>query len=306
MRIDTLTYHNVQTQGARRRAWLREHSPRHLQQCAALMLSALAQRNPGASPATLVLGAGACTEVPLEDLARHSDEVVLADIDLASMQQARAELQSPALHRRVRLVECDLSGGVSANLHRLLVRRPWDALKSQGARAVFDAAASCLEQCPIPDPPQLETLGAGEFGLVISSLTLSQLFSYPLFDVLDHIQRLAPSYLDEQERHHHYQQAAQDFRVRVIKAHLHLLRELLDTGGLVVLLSDERGFAFNIAGTDHDAQHRRDIPLVPRAFFDLIHQDFEVLQESHWEWITDLPEKDRFGRGYEVAAYILK
>lgn len=306
MRIDTLTYHNVETQGARRRAWLREHSPQHLQQCAALVLSALAKREPGASRATLVLGAGACTEIPLQELARHSDEVALADLDLASMQQAWEELQSPALRRRARLLQCDLTGGVSTSLHRLLPRQPWNALIAQGARAVFDAAATCLEQCPIPDPPHLDTLGAGEYGLVISSLTLSQLFSYPLLDVLDHVQQLAPTYLNEQEHHYRYQQAAQDFRIRIIQSHLHLLRELLDTGGLAVLLSDIRGFAFNISGTDHAAAHRRAIPLVPRVFPELVRDTFSVLQEEHWEWITDLPEKEKFGRGYEVVGYVLK
>jgi hypothetical protein len=305
VRIDTLTYHNVETQGARRRAWLREHSPQHLQHCAALIHSALEKREPGVSPGTLVLGAGACTEIPLEELARHSDEVALADLDLASMQQAWEELPSSALRRRVRLLECDLTGGVSANLRHLLARQQWDARIAQGARAVFDAAANCLEQCPIPDPPQLDTLGAGEFGLVISSLTLSQLFSYPLLDVLDSIQQLAPTYLNEQEHHHRYQQAAQDFRARIIQSHLHLLRELLDTGGLAVLLSDIRGFAFNVFGTDHDAEHRRSIPLVPRAFPELVRDTFTVLQEEHWEWITDLPEKDKFGRGYEVVGYVL-
>ena len=305
MRIDTLTYHNVETQGARRRAWLREHSPQHLQHCAALIHSALEKREPGVSPGTLVLGAGACTEIPLEELARHSDEVALADLDLASMRQAWEELPSSALRRRVRLLECDLTGGVSANLRHLLTRQQWDARIAQGARAVFDAAANCLEQCPIPDPPQLDTLGAGEFGLVISSLTLSQLFSYPLLDVLDSIQQLAPTYLNEQEHHHRYQQAAQDFRARIIQSHLHLLRELLDTGGLAVLLSDIRGFAFNVTGTDHDAEHRRAIPLVPRVFPELVSSVFTVLQEEHWEWITDLPEKDKFGRGYEVVGYVL-
>jgi hypothetical protein len=305
VRIDTLTYHNVETQGARRRAWLREHSPQHLQHCAALIHSALEKREPGVSPGTLVLGAGACTEIPLEELARHSDEVALADLDLASMQQAWEELPSSALRRRVRLLECDLTGGVSANLRHLLARQQWDARIAQGARAVFDAAANCLEECPIPDPPQLDTLGAGEFGLVISSLTLSQLFSYPLLDVLDSIQQLAPTYLNEQEHHHRYQQAAQDFRARIIQSHLHLLRELLDTGGLAVLLSDIRGFAFNVFGTDHDAEHRRSIPLVPRAFPELVRDTFTVLQEEHWEWITDLPEKDKFGRGYEVVGYVL-
>src|SRR5712692_11728969 len=89
--------------------------------------------------------------------ARRSYEVVLADFDLASMRQAWEELESPALRRRVRLLECDLTGGVSAKLHRLLARQRWDALIAQGARAVFDAAATCLEQCAIPDPPQLRS-----------------------------------------------------------------------------------------------------------------------------------------------------
>ena len=83
------------------------------------------------------------------------------------------------------------------------------------------------------------------------------------------------------------------------------MRELVDTGGLIVLLSDIRGFAFNIMGTDHDAGHRRAIPLVPRVFSDLVRENFTVLEESHWEWITNLPEKDKFGRGYEVVGYLL-
>ena len=305
MRIDTLTYHNVETQGVHRRKWLREHSPQHLQSCAALIHSALEKRPSSVSRGTVVLGAGACTEVPLGELGRNSDEVVLADLDLNAMRQAWEELPAAALRRRARLVECDLTGGVSLNLHRLLARQPWGALVTQGARAIFDAAATCLQECLIPDPPQLETLDADAFGLVISSLTLTQLFSYPLLDVLDKIQQLAPTYLNEQERHHRYQQAAQDFRTRIIQAHLHLMRELLDTGGLAVLLSDIHGFAFNVTGTDHDAEHRRSIPLVPRAFPELVRTTFTVLQEEHWEWITDLPTKDRFGRGYEVVGYIL-
>ena len=305
MRIETLPYHNVETQGARRREWLREHSPQHLQHCAALIHSVLENRPRSVSRGTVVLGAGACTEIPLEELARHSDEVALVDLDLTSMKRAWEELPSATLRRRVRLVECDLTGGASANLHRLLARQPWDALVVQGARAIFDAAATCLQECLIPDPPLLETLDAGAFGLVISSITLSQLFSYPLLDILDRVQQIAPTYLNEQEHHHRYQQAAQDFRIRIIQAHLHLIRELLDTGALAVLLSDIRGFAFNVTGTDHDAEHRRSIPLIPRVFPELVRGTFTVLQEEHWEWITDLPAKDRFGRGYEVVGYLL-
>ncbi len=300
MRIDTLTYNNVHMQGAQRRVWLRLHSPQHLEQSAALMLHALQLRPPGTSPSTLVLGAGACTEVPLAALARDSDEVVLADLDLASMQQGRDELASPVLRRRVRLLECDISGGISINLKRLIGRQPWEKLVSQGAKAVLDAAAYCLDQCPIPDPPEITGLGAGEFGVVISSLILTQLFSYPLLDLLDHIQRIAPSILEEQERHRLYQDTTQAFRVRIIQAHLHLVRELLDTGGIACLLTDIRGFVF-----EHAIEQRRTIPLVPRTLPDLVRENFSVLEEAHWEWLSDLPAEGKLGRGYEVVGYVL-
>jgi hypothetical protein len=306
VRIDTLTYYNIQTQGAQRREWLRQHSPQHLQQCLSLMLQALQIRQRSASSSTLVLGAGACTEVPLAELARDSDEVVLADFDYASMQQGRDELTSPALHKRVRLLACDISGGVSAALNRLIEQQKWDKLVPQGAQVVFDAAARCLEQCPVPYPPEIEGLYAGEFGVVLSSLVLSQLFSYPLLDILDHVQRIAPGYLGEQEWHRHYQEAAQAFRLRIIQAHLHLLRELVDIGGIVVLLSDVRGFVFDVSGTENDTEHRRTLSVVPRALPELVRDNFAVVEERHWEWITDLPEKDKLGRGYEVGGYVLK
>src|SRR6266852_2118448 len=268
------------------------------------MLEALQIRQPSASHSTLVLGAGACTEVPLAELARNSDEVLLADLDLASMQQARDELSSPALRKRVRLLSRDICGGVSANLNRLIGQQPWSRLVSQDAQAVYDAAARCLEQCPVPDPPDIEGLHPGDFGVVISSLVLTQLFSYPLLDTLDHVQRIAPGYLGEQERHRHYQEAAQAFRIRIIQAHLHLLQNLLDVGGSIVLLSDIRGFVFDVYGTDHDAQHRRSMPLAPPVLPAMVRDNFTIKEEAHWEWLTDLPKKGKLGRGYEVVGYV--
>jgi hypothetical protein len=305
MRINTLPQNNMQAQGPRRREWLLQHSPQHLQQCIALMRQAVELRAPAASRSTLVLGAGVCTEVPLTDLARASEEVVLADLDLAAMQRGRDELTSATLRKRIRFVQCDITGGVSSNLASLIRRQDWQKLASQGSQAVFDALALCLQQCQVPDPPEIYTLRPGDFGLVISSLVLSQLFSYPLLDVFDHVQAIAPSLLGDQERHHHYQEAAQAFRVRVIKAHLHFLRSLLDMGGLVVLLSDMRGFVFNVYGTDHDTTHRRSLPLVPRIFPELVCEAFTVVEEAQWEWLADQPGKERPGRGYEVAGYIL-
>ena len=306
MRIDTLTYNNIQTQGAQRRMWLRQHSPQHLQQCTDLLLQGLQLRQWSASTSTLVLGAGACTEIPLAELARNSEEVVLADYDLASMQQGRDELSSPALRKRVRAVLCDISGGVSAHLNHLVEQKHWNKLANHDARVVFDSAADCLERCDVPDPPEIEGLYSGEFGVVISSLVLSQLYSYPLLDMLDNIQHIAPAYLDEQERHRRYQDAAQNFRICLIHGHLHLLRELLDVGGIAVLLSDVRGFVFEDSGIDGNSQGRHGLPIVPRSFPELVRESFHVIEEQNWEWITDLPAEGKLGRGYEIVGYILK
>jgi hypothetical protein len=306
MRIETLSHNNAQTQGEQRRAWLRANAPQHLEHCETLILRALKHRSPAVSQNTLVLGAGACTEVPLISLCRASDEVVLADLDLAALQRAGDDVTAPAYRRRMQLVECDISGGVSNRLARLLNKQPWDDLAKQGAKAVFDAAAQCLEACPIPDPPVLPALNPAGYGVVISSLVLSQLFSYPLLDMLDCVQRVAPALLEAQERHRRYQEMAQQFRIRVINAHLHLLRSLLDVGGMAILLSDVRGFAFTASGTNHDAQHRHVLPLVPRVFPELVDENFKVIEEAQWEWLSDLPGKDRPGRGYEVVGYVLE
>jgi hypothetical protein len=31
-----------------------------------------------------------------------------------------------------------------------------------------------------------------------------------------------------------------------------------------------------------------------------------VLEEREWEWITDLPQEGKLGRGYEVKGFVLK
>src|SRR5947209_19571162 len=102
----------MQTQGAQRRALLHQQSPQHLEYCSSLILRAIRERHPGVSPNALVLGAGACTEIPLTELVRSSHQVVLADLDRASMRPGASELPTSALRKRLVLVQCAVSRGV--------------------------------------------------------------------------------------------------------------------------------------------------------------------------------------------------
>jgi hypothetical protein len=264
---------------------------------------ALAARAADTSQATVVLGAGECTEIPLQELVQASDEVAIVDLDDQGIEAAKRELPLRA-QKKVRLVQWDLSGGVSLALRREISKRSWQAAKHAGPRALWDLAADCLDTCKIAVLPEGGAFVEREFGLVISSFVMTQLFSYPLLDMLDHMQALAPELLEEQERHRRYQDARQHFQKRIIEAHLRLMAHLLDTGGVALLLSDVRGFAFMVHGTDHDRVHRQMFPLVPRSFSELVSERFQIIDEQQWEWLTSLPEKDRPGRGYEVSSYL--
>jgi len=36
-----------------------------------------------------------------------------------------------------------------------------------------------------------------------------------------------------------------------------------------------------------------------------VREDFAVIEEAHWEWLADLPETGKLGRGYEVVGYMV-
>src|SRR5262245_15759285 len=124
MRISRLAMDNRRTQGPERRTWYRRHSPEHLNAVSALVEEALRLDGSASTRQTVVLGAGACTEIPLEQLARASAHVLLIDLDVAGMAQAREEL-STTVRDRVDLLQADLTGGVSTALAAELRAAPF-------------------------------------------------------------------------------------------------------------------------------------------------------------------------------------
>lgn len=313
MRIDRLAEENARTQGARRREWYRRHSPAHLRTVVELVEAALAARSGDASPAAIVLGAGAATELPLERLARACERVTLVDLDAPGMGTARDALP-PDLRRRVEALAADLTGGVSGALARELRAQPWDDLAALGGRggyAPLDAAAGCLERCPIPDPPELRGTTPGGYGLVVSDLTLTQLFSLPLLDARDALEVRARAVADLREAYPRYRAAATAFRRRVALAHLRLLGSLLAPGGVGLLMSDRVGHLLPARRGPHADEGRESLDVLPADVLDLPGEldaaGFEPVGAPRtWRWLVEEPDTGRPGRAYDCVGVVFR
>jgi hypothetical protein len=302
VRIERLAADNPRTQGPTRRQWYQRHSAAHLRGVADAVERALTLRAPEAPQTAVVLGAGACTEVPLERLARACGRVVLVDLDMRGMEQAWGELPA-SMRGNVELVAVDLAGGVSEALDRLLREQPWADLARLSRETVAGAAASCLDRVAVPDPPSLPELGTAPIGLVMSALVLTQLFSLPLLDLLDALAVVAPHVLLEEDAR--YRKAAQDFRWRVAVAHLNLLATLIAPGGAGVLVSDETGYLLAPTSGAHAHEPKEALALLPPDVVDLprdLEARFQLVDKSRqWRWLVTAPTAEQPGRAYDVV-----
>lgn len=312
MRIARLPAENPRTQGPERRAWYQRHSPEHLRAIASLVEAALAARGRGAPSTAVILGAGACTEVPLERIARACRAVLLVDIDVVGMLRARDALPA-ALRSRVDVVQADLTGGASDALAAELATQPWSDLALLGTPpgiAAVETAAACLERCPVPDPPLLPEVPLASFGLVLSSLVLTQLYSLPLLDVLDQLDYAAPQVADLRETLPRYVVATQSFRRRIALSHLDLLATLLAPEGAALLVSDRVGTLLPPRAGPHarDPRERLDVlpPKVLAVPDDLAARFTLVGAPREWEWTVNAPDATHPGRAFIVFGAVLR
>ncbi len=312
MRITRLATDNRRTQGPERRAWYRRHNPEHLSAVSALVEDALRLDGPASTRQTVILGAGACTEIPLERLARASAHVSLVDLDVAGMAQARDEL--PATVRdRVDLLQADLTGGVSEALAVELRATPFADLNllDQGrGMAPVEAAADCLERCAVPDAPMPAGLQPGGYDLVISDFILTQLYSLPLLDVIDTLTAYAPAVADLRETLPRYEDAANGFRRRVALAHLALLRSLLAPDGVALLLSDRAGDLLPPKAGPHAHDPIERLETLPESALAIpvdLERDYTLAAPVRtWRWLISAPDAERPGRRYDAFGVLLR
>ncbi len=314
MRIERLSRDNQRTQGAERRNWYRKYSANHLKQIELALLAALDARGAAAPDAAIILGAGACTETPLDQLTRACSPITLVDLDTAGMLRAREELPEK-LRPRVRPVSADLTGGVSVALQNELRAQPWPDLRAlSGGRgnSILNAVADCLEQAAATQPPEPESLGLApqSFGLVVSSLTLTQLYSLPLLDALDTLLVYAPDLADERDAHPRYLHAVRTLQRSVVAGHLALMGRLLAPEGIALLLTDRVGYLLSPQTGPHAAGERETLEVAPPEVLRLpedLEERFTLVGPiRQWMWMASMPEGETPGRAYEVVAALLR
>jgi hypothetical protein len=314
VRIERLSVDNQRTQGAERRNWYRKYSAKHLKQIEQATLTALDARGPAAPDSAVALGAGACTELPLEQLARACSPLTLVDLDTEGMLRARAELPEK-LRAHVRTVSVDLTGGVSGALQDELRGQPWPDLRALGGgrgASILSAVAGCLERVPVAQPPDPWALGLAphSFGLVVSSLTLTQLYSLPLLDALDTLLVYAPDLADERAAHPGYLAAERGFQRRIVAGHLALIEHLLAPQGVALLITDRVGHLLAPQRGPHADDARETLAVLPaealRLPDDLEARFTLVGPLRQWMWMVAMPEGETPGRAYEVVGVILR
>jgi hypothetical protein len=184
-------------------------------------------------PRVLVLGAGACLDVPLRELCQADARVRLVDVDGPALSQAFDRLP-PGLRRQVDVRRLDLTGGL-------------DRLAATVAPSVETAAAEALAGLPERlaafrfERPAFAELPPASWDMVISSAVLSQLIAFPSDAVL-------ARWVAQARRHaRHLLDQAMEARIaeqllrleaESVAAHVALLAELVAPDGVVYLSTE--------------------------------------------------------------------
>ncbi len=330
MRIERLEHENRRTQGLAQRALYQRLCPEHLRAVSHLLDCALAELPP--HPRIAILGAGACTEIPLERLVPLARAIVLVDLDAAGMAEAITAVAHSEIGqsgdgrtlRRPTAVTADLTGGVSARLAARLDTLPWEA--GQPPAEVLAAVAGALDATTVPDPSSAgppATAGdgtlpsPGRFDLVISAIVLTQLFSLPLLDIVDRLHHIDPQLPLARDDDPVYQAAANRFRRRVALAHLHLLRALLAPGGVAIFLTDVVGhlLAPNSAirpgqPLSPDLPKLASLTVLPSAVLALpadLLTDFSLVGVPRaWQGLAQAPQRGQPGRIFDLWGAVLR
>jgi hypothetical protein len=245
----------------------------------------------------IVLGVGHGFDLPLVELARSFERVLLVDIDAVSLDATAAALEKEAgLSARIETRVADLTG-INGRMVRGI-----DELAAQPSDAeTLQARLEALARSYRPGAS-----GASFWGeradLVVSACVASQLSwpqrSYGL-RVLERV--LGPMSPAAEQRWSH---AWFEFELRLQQQHI---ADLADMGALVLLISDMVSHVTSLDATgDEQLSGRRVFTMGVNSLSERVPRSLEVAQSARWLWPRYRPSGRVPGSIMEVHALALR
>jgi hypothetical protein len=252
----------------------------------------------GGRSLAVLLGAGQAFDLPIAELARQFDRLVLIDVDEAALARTIAEVRDPALRARLEPRVMDVTG-----INGTIVRRIDEAFAAGGSAPEVQARLGRLcRSYRLPDGPGV--LGAHEHAdLLVSGLLLSQVawpqrtYAHRLFSEgfgrptgLAERQWIAPFWAFELlVQQHHINALTRAGDQVVLISDVANIPTMYDAGGF------EREMGLRVCGLGVDALAER----VP--------QFLQIAGLGEWSWPRYRPDRrGRPGSRMEVGALVLR
>jgi hypothetical protein len=224
----------------------------------------------------VVLGAGQAFDLPLPELARAFERLVLVDIDGPTLEATIAStIKDPGLRARVEARVLDLSG-----INGQLVRRVDEVMaESGGADEIADKLSKLCRSYWLPEPPRLLD-PAERADLLVSGLVLSQIAWPQRVYALRLYEERFGKLTGEAERR--WVVPFWEFELRVQQDHI---TSLADCAERTVLCSDviSRPTLMDVAGVERETGAQV-FALGVSSLRERIPKFFQVERHEAWQW----------------------
>jgi hypothetical protein len=247
----------------------------------------------------VILGAGACEEIPLWELAGQFEDVTLNDIDEAPLRQAIACLPDDAdLRAKLHVRAADLTGATGKSLQRI----------GEALTATSDPAEAIAGMARALDDTQPDEFPIdGQFHLVVASCLLSQLHFSLTHSAAARFAARFPDRAEALARSDNWKKSLYAAARRMEDRFIADLAALAVPRGAIYLSESAQMCYLRLASdgawqTDGTYRMLRSVNLE-----DYVRGRFAIVDRGRWDWVVSPPQKPGdVGRLYDVQALVLQ
>ena len=220
----------------------------------------------GTERRAIILGAGACWDIPIEEIADGFDHTTIVEIDAPTTERSLSRLSKETLGR-LSLVRADLSGIVPYIDDALTT-----ALEKPNFNGFIEHAVSKIRNIEVSDTA---SAFGSDYAFVCSQLVMSQLAVVPYLQFSDRVERRYGSPLPTAEGDAGVELAVafSELNVKAQMGHVAQLGALVGTDGVV-----------HFADTFFQRTPIGRLPMTTREVAQALHTRFNVSNEDSWNW----------------------